>query len=235
MKKIIRKKIEKQLGYRFRKRKRLEAALTHPSYRHENEGIAEDNQRLEFLGDAALGLAAAADVYTRYGDEPEGRLTDLRSQLTNRTILARIGEAMGLGDYLLLGKGEERSGGRTRASNITDAVEAILGAAYLDGGQKAVEKIYRRLWTSQQIDTSAETESNPKGVLQVYAQKHWKVSPQYSVIEEHGPAHEREYVCVARIKDQTYGTGRGSNKRTAEAEAARNTLRMLDYEESSQS
>lgn len=235
MDKTIRKQIEKKLGYRFRKRKRLEAALTHPSYRHENEGIAEDNQRLEFLGDAALGLAAAADVYTRYEDENEGKLTDLRSQLTNRTILARIGEEIGLGEFLLLGKGEERSGGRARASNITDAVEAVLGAVYLDGGQKAIEKIYKRLWSSEQTRASIGEESNPKGQLQEYVQKRWKVSPQYSVVEEYGPAHEREYVCVARIKDQTYGTGRGSNKRTAEAEAARETLRLLDETESEQS
>lgn len=235
MDKAIRKKIEKKLGYRFRKRKRLEAALTHPSFRHENEGIVEDNQRLEFLGDAALGLAAAADVYTRYGDENEGKLTDLRSQLTNRTILAKIGAEIGLGEFLQLGKGEERSGGRTRASNITDAVEAVLGAVYLDGGQKAVEKIYKRLWhTEQTYDTMGE-ESNPKGQLQEYVQKRWKVSPQYSVIEEHGPAHEREYVCVARIKEESYGTGRGSNKRTAEAEAARETLRLLEQTESEQS
>ena len=225
--KATRKAIEKKLGYRFRKRSRLEAALTHPSYRHENEGVKADNQRLEFLGDAALGLAAAADLYERHQDHPEGTLTHRRSLLTNRNTLARIGRALDLGACLRLGRGEELSGGRTRASNLTDAVEAIIGAVYLDGGQKAVDKVYKKLWAAHWPEVDSQYTDNPKGKLQEYCQKKWKASPVYRISEESGPPHARLYTCVAVIRDKEYGAGQALNKRAAEAQAAEATLRQL--------
>lgn len=228
--KSIRKTIEKKLGYRFRKRSYLGVALTHPSYRHEQEGILEDNQRLEFLGDAALGLAAAADLYRRFGEVDEGALTHKRSKLTNRSTLARLGLELEIGEHLLLGRGEEQSGGRERDSNLTDAVEALIGAIYLDGGQKAVERVFKRLWHAELDAVTAEDMDNPKGALQEYCQKRWKVSPSYRIEAQRGPAHEREYVCVARVKDKDFGTGRGMNKRSAEMQAARAALKTLREE-----
>lgn len=230
-----RRTLEKQLGYRFRRKARLLAALTHPSFRHESDCVEEDNQRLEFLGDAALGLVAAAHLYEQLPDQDEGALTHARSKLANRNALARIGERLELGNYLQLGRGEERSGGRERASNLTDAVEALIGAAFLDGGLKAVEKVFRKLWHDD-LDMPACSESeNPKGQLQEYSQKRWKVSPTYQVIEEHGPAHAREYVCMVRINDQEFGPGRAMTKRAAEAEAAQIALQQLTAERGLQS
>ena len=240
MNRCERKTLEKKLGYRFRRRHYLEAALTHPSYRHENDGVDEDNQRLEFLGDAALGLVTAADLYHRFDKEPEGVLTDLRSRLANRDTLAHIGHELELGPLLRLGRGEERSGGRERASTLTDATEALIGAAYLDGGYKAVERIYRKLWNSQREDDTAEERAqqkphatvlrnaNPKGKLQEYCQKKWKVSPEYQILSETGPSHARHYEVVAVIRDQPCGVGRGSNKRSAEIDAARATLNQFN-------
>ena len=225
--KTVRKSIERKLGYRFKKRVYLETALTHPSYRHENEGILEDNQRLEFLGDAALGLAAAAALYRRFEEVDEGALTHKRSKLANRTTLARIGRELELGAHLRLGRGEEQSGGRERNSNLTDAVEAVIGAVFLDGGQKAVDRVFKRLWQTDLDAATAEEMDNPKGDLQEYCQKLWKISPAYRVDTQSGPAHAREYVCVASVKGRDYGTGRGMNKRTAEMEAARDTLTLL--------
>lgn len=227
MDKATYKAIEKKLGYRFRKRKRLESALIHPSYRHENDGIDHDNQRLEFLGDAALGLAAAADLYGQYDEEDEGTLTHLRSLLASGKTLARMGADLELGEHMLFGRGEEQSGGRERASNLADAMEALIGAVYLDGGQKAVEKVYRRLWADERTLRLTPHHENPKGALQEYCQKKWKVSPVYRIVKEYGPPHAREYECVALIRGREYGTGRAKNKRAAEAEAADATLNQL--------
>lgn len=226
MDKSARKEIEKKLGYRFKKRDLLELALLHPSYRHENPDAGEDNQRLEFLGDAALGLAAASDLYAEFSEHNEGSLTQMRSRLANRSTLAALARDLKLGDYLLLGRGEERSGGRQRASNLTDAMEAVIGAVYLDGGQKAVQKIFRRLWADELNRQQADEIDNPKGRLQEYCQKKWKVSPSYRVTSETGPSHAKEFVCVAYIKGEAYGTGYGSNKRDAEMAAARETLKQ---------
>ncbi len=230
IKKDAQRSLEKKLGYRFKEKAHLETALTHPSYRHENSGVLADNQRLEFLGDAALGLAAAADLYRRFETVDEGALTHKRSKLTNRTTLARIGRELEIGDHLRLGRGEERSGGRQRDSNLTDAVEALIGAVFLDGGQKAVERVYQRLWRTDLADIVAADMDNPKGALQEFCQKHWKTSPSYEIEAQSGPAHERTYVCVARVQGEKRGTGRGTNKRAAEMEAAREALMALEKE-----
>jgi len=228
-----RKAIEKKLGYRFKKVAHLEAALTHPSFRHEKHGAYPDNQRLEFLGDAALSLAAATDLYHRFEEIDEGALTHKRSRLANRTTLARIGRQLELGEHLRLGRGEEQSGGRERASNLTDAVEAIVGAVYLDGGLKAVERVFKKLWVPELEAEIVDDMENPKGQLQEFCQKRWKISPSYRVEKQSGPAHAREYICVASVKQKDYGTGRGMTKRTAEMEAAREALKVLRADDAS--
>lgn len=223
----LRKAIEKRIGYRFKRRSRLATALTHPSYRHENEGIEEDNQRLEFLGDAVLGLLAASECYERFPEADEGTLTHLRSLLANRDTLAARGRDWELGPALRLGRGEERSGGRDRASNLTDAVEALIGAIYLDGGMKAVQKVYRAWWSRPDDLLDQQALDNPKGRLQEFCQQKWKVSPVYQVVHESGPAHARAFTCITLIKGKPYAEGHGTNKRAAEADAARETLRYL--------
>ena len=136
------KDLESRLGYSFKDRTLLRMALTHRSFRFETAGVEEDNQRLEFLGDAVLGCIAAAHVYGSLDEGDEGTMTRLRSQVTSGRALARIAKRLELSDELMVGVGEERSGGRKRSSALADALEAVIGAAYLDGGLRAAEKIF---------------------------------------------------------------------------------------------
>ena len=219
--------LEVRIGYRFQDRSLYELALTHPSSRHEVEGTTGDNQRLEFLGDAVLGLAVAAALYNEQPDAPEGVLTAQRSRLTNRNALAAIGRELRIGQALRFGHGETQSGGATRASNLADAVEALIGAVFLDGGMAAVDAVFRRVWEARLDEVADAEEDNPKGTLQIYTQKRWKVSPTYRVIAETGPAHAPHYVCEVSVNGHVHATGEGSSKRTAEADAARRTLAAL--------
>lgn len=217
--------LEKQLGYRFRRKDRLAEALTHRSYRYEHEGIERDNQRLEFLGDAALGLVTAAYLYDKYPDLQEGELTKYRSRITSSKPLAELAVACGLGEQLRLGKGESLSGGRERPSNLTDAMEAVLGAAYTDGGIRAVEKIFRKLLVPyiDQLHPSHEVD-NPKGHLQELAQGRWKTTPRYRVVAEDGPCHGRKFKVEVSLMNRVVGEGTGRNKREAQMAAARAAL-----------
>ncbi len=227
------KDLEKRLGYRFRRKHHLETALTHPSYRHEHTGIEADNQRLEFLGDAVLGMVTAEFFYREYPDRAEGDLTKIRSQVSNSKFLAHIATTIGLGEYLRLGRGELLSGGKNRPSNLTDAVEAVVGAAYLDGGLRAVAKLFKQLWMPELESVMAGIAlENAKGALQEWAQIRWKVSPTYKIIAQSGPAHAREYTAAVTIRNKVWGKGRGRNKREAEMEAAREALSKVKEEES---
>lgn len=229
------KELENQLGYRFRRKHHLETALTHPSYRHEHADIESDNQRLEFLGDAVLGLVTAEYFYREYPDMAEGDLTRIRSQVSNSKFLAHIAATICLGEHLRLGRGELLSGGKDRPSNLTDAVEAVVGAAYLDGGLRAVAKLFKQLWMPELESVMAGVAlENTKGALQEWAQVHWKVSPTYKIIEQTGPAHARQYTAAVTIRSKVYGKGRGRNKREAEMEAAREALRKVQDEKPDQ-
>jgi ribonuclease-3 len=221
------RELERCMGYRFRDRALLEAALIHRSYRFENPGISVDNQRLEFLGDAVLGMLTAAELYRRFGDKDEGGLTTLRSQLTSGLALGRIARGINLGEYLRVGKGEERSGGRHRLAGLADALEALLGAAYVDGGLRACERIFGKLFAPafETLDDDLWA-SNPKGRLQEYCQRRWKSGPRYRLHRE-GPAHAAVFTAEAVAGDGLTGTGRGSNKQEAETHAAADLLRRL--------
>jgi ribonuclease-3 len=224
------KNLEKALGYRFRRRTRLELALTHPSFRHEAEQLAEDNQRLEFLGDAVLGMVVADHLVATRHDHHEGDLTRLRSQIANTQALARLAKQIGLGAALRLGRGEAQNGGAQRDGNLADALEAVLGAAYLDGGLKAVQKIFMKLFVPLLEASAADDSENPKGTLQELCQKLWKINPDYRVTSETGPAHARAYTVEALVRGQVYGTGRGHSKRAAESAAACAALHRLRTE-----
>lgn len=215
------KPLEKALGYGFRRRSRLEHALTHPSYSHERPEEIPDNQRLEFLGDAALGLVAAEAVFEHVPGGTEGELTRLRSLLTSTKALADVAARLQLGDYLRLGRGEMLSGGRTRPSTLADAMEAVIGAAFVDGGLKAVQKIFARVFLPELHHIrSAHRIENPKGLLQEKAQAAGRGNPKYFVVQEEGLPHQRWYTVEARVRDEVVGVGRGPNKRDAETEAA---------------
>ena len=219
---------EKKLGYKFRRRRNLEQALTHRSYRYENASVEHDNQRLEFLGDAVLGLVIAAFLHERYPDLQEGEMTRIRSQVSSSSALYEMAAQIDLGAFLLLGRGEEQSGGRARRSNLADAFESVLGAAYLDGGLKAVERIFRSLIQPVILQGLPAPESdNPKGALQELVQSRWRTVPKYRVVNERGPSHDRRYTAKVYILDEPFGTGTGSTKRNAEMEAARVTLEQF--------
>lgn len=221
--------LERHLGYRFRRRRYLETALTHRSFRFEAPEVQADNQRLEFLGDAVLGLVSAAHLFDRFPEAQEGELTRLRSRLTNSKTLADIAAVIELGPFLRLGRGEVQSGGHQRASTLSDALEAVIGAAYLDGGLRAVEKIYRKLFLPE-ISTATHDRwhDNPKGALQELCQRRWKTSPRYRIVREEGPAHSRSFVVEVLINGKPAGTGRGNNKREAQMDAARHAVQGLE-------
>ncbi len=227
------KPLQKTLGHRFRRKTWITAALTHPSFRHEQDGgNSEDNQRLEFLGDAVIGLLVG-DFLFRHGESlDEGNMTQLRSGVTSRDALAEIGRAWGLGPLMQFGLGESRSGGADRDSNLADAVEAVIGAVYCDGGLKACRGLFQRhfeprLTTLLADRTPSIREGNPKGTLQEFTQAQWRKSPTYTILEESGPAHDRHYVAGVIWLEEVIATGEGNSKRTAEAEAAVQALPVL--------
>ena len=219
--------LERRLGYRFRDRALLQAALTHPSYCFEHADATADNQRLEYLGDAVLGLLAAQYAFERHADADEGRLTILRSLVASGKSLAELASAIDLGPHLRMGKGEERSGGRDRAGMLADSMEAIFGAAWIDGGLRAGNKLFLRLIAPRLNALPAVGESgNPKGDLQELAQREFRCAPAYERLAVRGPAHAPSYrvrVCVANHE----AIGEGPTRRTAEADAATKLLRRL--------
>lgn len=220
------KVLQKKIGYRFKKKSLLTAAITHRSFRFENEGVKRDNQRLEFLGDAVIGFISAAWLYGKFSDCDEGMLTALRSQLTRGKTLAKIGKDLDLGVHLRIGKGEEASGGRRRSSNLADAVESVFGAVYLDGGLKSAEKVFRKLCGSELKGLNTDAwKGNPKGKLQELTQRRLKTSPEYRVVDKDGPAHASVFTVEVEISDGTRVTSKGRSKREAETRAA---AKMLD-------
>jgi ribonuclease III len=223
--------LEKRLGYRFRRRKMLEAALTHPSFRVESGDDIMDNQRLEFLGDAVLGMAAAAHFYREMSDIDEGKLTSLRSQITRGRALAGLARELGVGAFLRMGRGEEGSGGRDRASNLEDALEAVIGAIYLDGGFKAAQKVFRRVFVPVIEALSDDIwAGNPKGKLQEFSQRRWKESPLYAVLSQEGPPHATTFTVSVTLRDGRSRQGKGRSKQDAERRAARTLLESLGNE-----
>jgi len=220
--------LEKKLGYRFKKSNLLAMALTHRSFRFENDGVDTDNQRLEFLGDAILGMIAATHLYRVFEESDEGVLTRLRSRLTSGKMLARIAASLELGQELDIGKGEERTGGRSRPSNLADALESVLGAVYLDGGLKAAEKVFAKLFLPVLDEYRIDAwHDNPKGRLQEVSQQKWRAAPRYRVVEESGPAHERNFVIDVFLNGTVAGRGEGTSKRTAEMNAALSAMKSI--------
>ena len=223
--------LEKDLGYRFRKRIWLEEALTHPSYRAEHNDVSSDYQRLEFLGDAALNLVVGAHLFHENPDAAEGPLTQMRSAVTSRRALAVIGADLGLGPYLRLGRGETRAGGATRESVLEDAMEAVLGAVFLDGGLRGVEKVFMK-WIEPRMRTEDDepvSEFNPKGELQRECQSKWHISPRYEHLNPSGPEHRRHFTAIVRLDGRELGRGDGLNKKAAEIAAAEAALKTLQH------
>ena len=218
------------IGYKFRSRELLEKAFVHPSYRYENEDVVEDNQRLEFLGDAVLGLLAADALFRECFQDSEGVLTQRRSQITSGRALAVIAQDAGLGQYLKLGKGELRSGGDRRQGNLADLLEALFGAAWLDGGWKAVQKMFVKMFVARLPVVGAPDlrQANPKGLLQELVQAGWKEAPVYTLVKTEGPAHAQSFTVCVTLPDGRSWEGNGSGRQAAEVAAAECALDALD-------
>ncbi len=219
--------LEERIGYKFRNSLFLAEALTHPSLGHETQRHHFDNQRLEFLGDAVLQLVITEHLFQHFGGEAEGQLTKLRSRLVSRETLKIHAAALDLGRYLLMGRGEEASGGRERTSTLTDAFEALIGALYLDGGLDTARKFILAQARSdlEQIEEEP-VDVNPKGDLQELLQSISPRSPVYELITQRGPEHEKTFVVQAVWEGIVLGQGSGRSKKQAETSAALEAMKL---------
>ncbi len=218
--------LENKLGYKFRNALLLAEALTHPSLAYETQRPHFDNQRLEFLGDAVLELSLTCHLYSMFPGFTEGDLTKMRARLVSKTALFTFAKSIDLGSYIMLGKGEESSGGRDRASTLADAFEAMLGAIYLDGGFEVAKEVILKITKDSVLELGeSPVEKNPKGKLQETLQAIVPESPIYVVNSESGPDHDKEFKVAVFWQGEQLASGVGSNKKNAEASAAENALK----------
>src|SRR6266404_672550 len=219
--------LEERIGYKFRNPLLLAEALTHPSVGHETQQRHFDNQRLEFLGDAILQLVITEYLFAHFKDQPEGQLTKLRSRLVSRDALKAHAAALELGQFLLMGRGEEASGGRSRTSTLADGFEALIGAIYLDGGLEAAQE-FILTQAKQGLALLAEepVDINPKGHLQELLQSISPRSPVYEVLSQSGPEHDKRFVVQAVWEGMVLGKGRGKSKKQAETAAAEEAMEL---------
>lgn len=222
------RELEKKIGYTFRDSALVATAIRHRSFKTEMDDDADDNERMEFLGDSALNLIVGLWLYQSYPDLQEGGLTTMRSQMTSGKALSRLARHIGLGDQIKLGKGERKSGGHTRASTLEDALEAIIGAAFLDGGLRAVDRIFRKLFIPlMHVSPDDKWADNPKGQLQEICQRRWRTNPRYRVADVNGPAHSKTFVIEAIAPNGVVGFGDAFTKHDAESKAAEDLLDLL--------
>ena len=213
--------LEERIGYKFRNSLLLAEALTHPSLRHETHRAHFDNQRLEFLGDAVLQLVVTEHLYGYFTAEAEGKLTKLRARLVSREALALHAAAIDLGQYLMMGRGEEASGGRVRNSTLADAFEALVGAIFLDSDLAMARKFILEQAASDLAQLVEEpVDINPKGQLQELLQAISPRSPVYEVLSQTGPEHAKTFVVRAVWEGVELGQGTGRSKKQAETAAA---------------
>ncbi len=220
--------LQSALGHSFDRSELLRLALTHPSLAHEQGTGQYHNQRLEFLGDAVLQLVLTAELYEKFPDLGEGPLTQARAQMVNRRSLAIQGRRLALGEYLVLSRGEESSGGRSRASTVADAFEALIGAVFLDAGYESTRQIVLRLFR-EAFGELLELPSldNPKGELQELLQATSPEPPHYEILSAAGPDHDRSFDCAVYHLSVELGRGIGRSKKLAESQAAIMALRQL--------
>ncbi|TNF22937.1 MAG: ribonuclease III [Deltaproteobacteria bacterium] len=220
--------VEELLGYRFKDAALLDEALTHASHKNEVGGDVVDYERLEFLGDAVVELAVSELLFRRLPGAREGRLTQLRARLVNARTLAAIARHLGLGAHIRVGRGEEKSGGRTRRSILADVLEALVGAIYIDGGYGEVSALVARLVDPRLEETLLQdTVKDPKSRLQEWAQHAHQITPVYTLVDVSGPQHDARFVAEVRIGDVLEGTGSGLSKKEAEQQAATDALREV--------
>jgi ribonuclease-3 len=219
---------QQKLGYHFRDPALLRLSVTHPSVAHEQGVAIQHNQRLEFLGDAVLQLILTGELYVKFSAFGEGPLTKARAQLVNRRMLAEQGKRLGLGQQLILSRGEELSGGRERPSALADAFEAVIGAIFLDGGfEKAREFVLRQFKGILGELKVIPNLDNPKGELQELLQADSPEPPQYKMESVSGPDHDRIFTCTVHYSGEEIGRGTGKSKKEAESQAAQAALTKM--------
>ena len=211
--------LEKRIGYSFTNKKMLITALTHSSYSFEHkQGIHEFYERIEFLGDAVLELVSSDYLFKEYPNLPEGKLTKLRASIVCEPTLAICAKEFGLSEFIRVGNGEDKNGGRNRDSIVSDVLESVIGAIYLDGGlDKAKEFIYKYILND--ID-SKKLFVDSKTILQELCQSKFGHTPVYEIVKEEGPDHNKTFTCHAIINDEVYVEGLGKSKKAAEQKAA---------------
>jgi len=221
--------LQKKLGIVFIEPGLLRQALVHSSYINENPAaVPGHNERLEFLGDAVLGLVAAGELYRSFPDFSEGELTRLRAALVRRDTLARVARSIDLGSFLLMGKGEESGGGRGKSTNLAGALEAVVAAVYLDAGLDAAGEMVARLFASEWPKLSGpEAVIDFKSRLQEIVQSRFQRTPLYRLVSETGPHHDMIFTVEVSVNSEVLGQGSGRSKKLAETEAARAALARL--------
>ena len=223
-----REKLQTLIGYHFSDASLLGEALTHRSYANEQRTRCTDNERLEFLGDAILGLVIAEVLYTGDSQRPEGELSRLRAELVNAGTLAQLARQIGLGASLSLGRGEVKAGGSDKENILADAFEALLGAIYLEGGISAVRPVILQLFAQAMIEKAKQQgNSDYKSQLQEHLQALQQTPPEYVLIATEGPEHDRTFVVETRIPGRVLGVGRGRSKKEAEQAATATALTTL--------
>jgi ribonuclease-3 len=214
---------QKNLGISFRQESLLEQSFVHSSYSNENPEFAwPSNERLEFLGDAVLNFIATEKLYKEFPKLPEGELTEIRSSLVCRDTLADLASSLKLGDWLLLGRGEEANGGRAKTSNLANALEALIGALYLDQGlAKSRRFILRQLKPELEKIKAGKTNPNYKALVQELIQGQKRPTPVYRLVEATGPDHSKQFTAELLVDGEALGRGTGKSKKVAESQAAR--------------
>lgn len=216
------RELQDRLGYTFRQQKLLRCALTHPSAKQ-----PEDNQRLEFLGDAVLEFCISDMLYKKYPGDQEGELTARRASLVCEETLSVIARELGIGASLRMGHGEEQTMGREKPSILADALEAVLAAVHLDGGIGAAKKVILHLFENEER-LSQRRGRDEKGLLQEYTQAHELGLPEYAIVEENGPPHDKHFIAQVSVMGAPAATGEGTSKKVAEQAAAKQALEALE-------
>lgn len=225
------KDLEKKIKIKFKNPELLDNAFVHRSYvnEHKKEDI-EDNERLEFLGDAVLELAATKHLFEKYPNQTEGEMTAFRSALVKGKHLAEIAQLLNLGEYLYLSNGEERSGGREKKYILANVLEALIGAIYVEHGYDVAEKFIEKFILKRLDDIiSAGKHIDAKSQFQEISQEREEFTPYYEVIEEHGPDHDKHFIMGAYIDNKLIAKGTGSSKQKAEEDAAKNALKAKKW------
>ena len=221
------KDLEAAIGYRFQNISLLQNALTHSSYANERyHNSLMSNERLEFMGDSILGMVVAEHLYRNFPDRPEGELTRMRADMVCEKTLANVANQIGLGSHLLLGHGEERFGGRSRASILADAVESVIAASYLDGGLEAAKGIIDRFILCD-VPVQKLHNADYKTTFQELVQQKKNQVISYALVGESGPDHDKQFLVEVSLNGRVVGKGSGSSKKRAEQDAARAAMEEL--------